>query len=395
VLAALGLVATGAAVVSAATAVAAPTITAKPANPTSATNASFGFTGPTGATFVCQLNTAAYTACKSPKSYNGLSQGLHDFRVKSVVKSVESQATSYTWKVDSVAPPAPSITAKPAALARSTSASFSYTDSEAGVTFRCGLDGASYAACTSPRNYSGLGQGAHTFAVQALDAAGNISPSTSWAWTVDTIAPPAPVLTQKPADPTSASFVSFAWTDAQAGAAFQCSREGGVFTACSSPLTYTIGTTNNQQHQFAVRALDAAGNISGAASYTFKYVTGSTSGVPFTISGSVGGLSIGVWTPIALTLTNPNPVTIYVTALSVAAAPDSSPAGCPTSANLELQPSNVSATVMVAVPANASVQLPAQGVTAPQIRLKNLPSVNQDVCKNKSFDLTYSGSAHS
>jgi len=33
--------------------------------------------------------------------------------------------------------------------------------------------------------------------------------------------------------------------------------------------------------------------------------------------------------------------------------------------------------------------------SAPQITLLNLPGVNQDVCKNKSFALTYSGSAHS
>ena len=75
-------------------------------------------------------------------------------------------------------------------------------------------------------------------------------------------------------------------------------------------------------------------------------------------------------------------------------APDSTPGGCASTSNLELQPSNISSTQVVAVPAGGSVVLPTQGATAPQIRLKNLPTVNQDVCKNKTFTLTYSGTAN-
>ena len=47
----------------------------------------------------------------------------------------------------------------------------------------------------------------------------------------------------------------------------------------------------------------------------------------------------------------------------------------------------------VIVPANGSLDLPAQGVSAPQIRLQDL-STNQDVCKNKSFQLSYTGTSH-
>jgi hypothetical protein len=392
VLVALGLVATATAVVSAATTVASPTITGQPANPTSNTDASFSFAGPSGAAFLCQLDTAVYATCKSPKTYKSLAQGAHVFRVKAVVKSVESAATSYTWSVDSVAPPAPSITAKPASLSNTTSPSFSFTDSEAGVTFRCRIDGSTYAACSSPLSYSGLAQGAHTFAVQAVDATGNVSSATSWSWTIDSIAPPAPVLDQKPSDPTAASSVTFSWSGSQAGVTFQCSLENGPWTPCATPYTYTIGTVNNQQHQFGVRALDTAGNISDGTFYQFKYVNGASSGVPFTITGSVGGLAIGVWRPIAITLTNPNPVDIYVTALSVTRASPNDPAVCPASANIELEQSNVSSVLRVTVPANSSVALPAPGVTAPRIRLMNL-STNQDACKSKSFALTYSGSA--
>ena len=117
-------------------------------------------------------------------------------------------------------------------------------------------------------------------------------------------------------------------------------------------------------------------------------------GSAFTITGSAGNLMLGVSTPIQLTLTNPNGVPILVTSLTVAIAADSAPPGCITASNVRLTQSNVSAANPIAVPAKGSMTL-RSAPSAPQITLLNLPGVNQDVCKNKSFALTYSGSAHS
>ena len=86
-------------------------------------------------------------------------------------------------------------------------------------------------------------------------------------------------------------------------------------------------------------------------------------------------------------------MTIFVSALTVSVAADSTPSGCASSTNIELQQSNITTTATVSVPAGQSVTLPVQGAVAPQIRLKNLPTVNQDVCKGKSFTLSYSGTA--
>jgi hypothetical protein len=114
----------------------------------------------------------------------------------------------------------------------------------------------------------------------------------------------------------------------------------------------------------------------------------------FTITGNVGNLMLGVATPLRLTLTNPNDVPIYVTALTVSIAADSTPPGCISASNLQVIQSNVSSADPVTVPARGSVTLTSPP-RAPQITLVNLPGVNQDVCKRKSFALTYSGSARS
>jgi hypothetical protein len=114
----------------------------------------------------------------------------------------------------------------------------------------------------------------------------------------------------------------------------------------------------------------------------------------FRITGSVGGLMPGVATAIRLTLTNPNGVPIYVTSLIVSIAADSTPPGCSSASNIQLTQSNASGADPIVVPAGGSVTL-ASAPRAPQVMLLNLPGVNQDVCKNKSFTLTYSGSARS
>ena len=87
----------------------------------------------------------------------------------------------------------------PANPTNQTSASFSFTDTEAGVSFLCQLDGSAFSACSSPQSYSGLSAGSHTFSVKAQDAAGTQSTAASFTWTVDTTPPPTPSITSAPA----------------------------------------------------------------------------------------------------------------------------------------------------------------------------------------------------
>jgi hypothetical protein len=65
-----------------------------------------------------------------------------------------------------------------------TTASFAFTATET-ATFECRLDGSAWSACTSPKDYTALATGAHTFDVRATDGAGNVdaTPATR-TWTV-------------------------------------------------------------------------------------------------------------------------------------------------------------------------------------------------------------------
>jgi hypothetical protein len=86
------------------------------------------------------------------------------------------------YTIDRTPPPPAQITAHPPTQTNSTSASFSFTDSEAGVSFQCKLDGGTWAACSSPANYSGLAIGEHNFNVRAVDVAGNRSSASPFEW---------------------------------------------------------------------------------------------------------------------------------------------------------------------------------------------------------------------
>jgi large repetitive protein len=82
----------------------------------------------------------------------------------------------------------------PPATTTSKSATFTFTGSDnvssAGqLTFECALDAGGYSSCLSPKDYTDLALGAHSFRVRAKDAAGNFDASpAAYFWTIE--APP-------------------------------------------------------------------------------------------------------------------------------------------------------------------------------------------------------------
>jgi Ca2+-binding RTX toxin-like protein len=169
--------------------------------------------------------------------------------------------------------PDTSIATKPPALTNSPAAEFSFSASPAAAaSFECKLDAGAFAACTSPKTYSGLsGSGAatgtaHTFQVRAKNAGGTDLSPAAYTWTIDTVKP-AVSLTDRPPDPSAASAAAFSFT-ADEPATFVCRLAGprpiGA-SACSSGVAYT-GLPDGR-YAFEVAATDLAGNHGEPVSY--------------------------------------------------------------------------------------------------------------------------------
>lgn len=71
-------------------------------------------------------------------------------------------------------PPDTRMDVNPRGFVAQTSATFEFWSTEEPATFLCSLDGSAFAPCTSPRTYTGLAPGTHTFAARATDTAGNV-----------------------------------------------------------------------------------------------------------------------------------------------------------------------------------------------------------------------------
>jgi hypothetical protein len=194
---------------------------------TTDTTATFTFTGTDNITpeadltFECSLDGAPFTVCTSPHEITDLSSDVHTLEVRAIDESGAPDPTPavYTWTVQGsdTTPPETTITAGPvaigltpgqhtyavraiddalnvdptpaerawttvdatapetsidsgpASLTEATTASFTFSSDEAGVTFECLLDGASFTACASPAEVTGLAPGDHTFRVRSRD----------------------------------------------------------------------------------------------------------------------------------------------------------------------------------------------------------------------------------
>jgi hypothetical protein len=161
-------------------------------------------------------------------------------------------------------PPPTTIDSLPYGLTNDASPSFAFSSTDPSLLspgFECRLDTAEWASCTSPKAYSSLSDGAHTFHVRAVDAAGNpdLSPASE-SFTVDAT-PPDTTIDSGPPDPTNDATPNFSFSS-EPGASFQCRFDSGTFAACSGPgNTHTpTSALGEGSHTFYVRAVDAAGN---------------------------------------------------------------------------------------------------------------------------------------
>jgi large repetitive protein len=209
--------------------------------------------------FECALDGAAFAACTSPAAIS-VAAGDHKFEVRGTDKlgNVESPAAKVTWTVDPTIVNTAIDSGLPSGTqTQATDATFAFSSATAGATFECQVDGAAFAACTSPKALAGLAEGNHTFAVRAkTDAATDPSPATR-RWKVDVTAPPVK-FTATPAAKSDVVTPKFEFSSTDGEATFACQLDAGAFAACTSP--FTTPTLAIGQHTFVVRATDPAGN---------------------------------------------------------------------------------------------------------------------------------------
>lgn len=174
-------------------------------------------------------------------------------------------------------PPETSITGNPSTLSSNVSPSFSFASTESGSSFECRRDDLAYQPCTSPKSYTLLSEGQHTFAVRATDAANNTDPTPAeYTWTIDSLDPKI-TYTETPGryDDWTGNFVTndrsptWAWTIEDANPdpnSVRCSLYDYTNSryilddiSCSSPYTLDADLPDGE-YEFNVEARDDADN---------------------------------------------------------------------------------------------------------------------------------------
>jgi hypothetical protein len=200
------------------------------------------------------------------------------------------------------------LTTGPIGATPSTSATFTFAADDATATFECRLDGGVWASCSSPRSYTGLAEGTHTFEVRATDPGGNTDPSPATrTWTVDTTPPATPAITSPADGATSATATLTVSGTAEPGSIvelFDGATSKGV-TAATSGGTWSKAVPGlaDGSHTFTAVATDAAGNTSGVSNA--RTVVIDTSAPDTSIESGPSDPSAATATTFALTADEP------------------------------------------------------------------------------------------
>lgn len=197
-----------------------------------------------------------------------LTEGTYNVRAEQTDWAGNSVETPrHTVTVDLTAPGPPSL-GGPAARTGSNSAQITFTHAEGGLTFLCRLDAGAEEACTSPKGYTGLADGAHSVAVRARDAAGNLGAPATRNWVVDTT-------------PPSVAIVSPA--------------QGSLTSSTAPTISGTGGTAPHDATSVSV-SVHAGSNATGPALRTLAATVGATGAWAVTVAPA---LPPGEYTAVA------------------------------------------------------------------------------------------------
>ncbi len=230
--------------------------------------------GGSGIDIVTCLNDASGSPLKCSTSHSraSLNEGPHSVEIVAYDKAGNRSVPELVAFTVDRTPPTLTMNLQPSKLTNIARSEFRFSavDTLSGVDrYECqmGATGA-WAACSSP-SVSTLASGSHVFAVRAFDKAGNMAAPISYDWVIDMNAPS--VMITKAPSPISKdanSIFEFSGSDSgQPITRFECSVDQAAAVACASP--YPVNGLAAGTHVFSVVGVDAAGNRSSPAVYTW------------------------------------------------------------------------------------------------------------------------------
>jgi hypothetical protein len=216
--------------------------------------------------FQCARGSSSFSDCSSPFKITNASGSDNRFRIRAIDKAGnKSNESSHTWSVDTSVPTL-SITSKPPAKSNSSIATFEFVGSDSGgsVRFECSFEGATFSACSSGIQYSGLASGSYSFTVRAIDNVG-LQANQPYEWVVDRDKPTVSIASG-PTGRTKDTSAAFTFSVSDTGTGIKetfCSIDGAAYESCAGG--YTIANVSEGNHRFNVMTRDNAGNDSAVA----------------------------------------------------------------------------------------------------------------------------------
>jgi hypothetical protein len=300
-------------------------------------SATFDLSASEPSTFECELDGSAWSACTTPKTYNGLSEGNHTVQVRAtdLAGNVDATPATYTWYADttvpSITPVAPndgfasnsipqlSATFTDPNPADTGTVEFRICSSPASAGVTCAptvqdVSSSTVASGTAATYTPSLANGLFYWQARVLDSAGNLSGWTATRSLIyDTNIPDVPVL-QTPA--------AGGWAHSSAlTATFHEPAFAGTgwieFRVCSDALCLATVATGNSDSVtngspatwqgppladgywwWEARAHDAAGNVSAWSSAWGFHLDATPPAAPTHFNGTMGpnGLTLR-WDP--------------------------------------------------------------------------------------------------
>jgi Ca2+-binding RTX toxin-like protein len=245
-------------------------ITSGPEGPTNQARPTFNFNA-SGGTVACFLEAEGepeteegeppFAACTTTSSYTpptNLPEGSYEFRLRAEDAAMNETEDARAFSVDTTAPDT-TITSAPPATTDDSTPTVEFSSSEPESGFQCRFDAEAFRACSGPgatdTPAAALADGAHTFQVRAIDAAGNAdaTPATA-AFTLVTNGPQTSI-DSGPEGAITATEAAFTYSTDET-ASFECSLDGASFASCpTTGKTYT-GLAQGE-HVFEVRGKTA------------------------------------------------------------------------------------------------------------------------------------------